>query len=347
VENEGAASDAGAESTFAGGGDDAEAGHAVAESGTAAANERLTVEPVRAGGGRGGGTFGKLVVPGLNDSSDEEWGYKATVRKDDAIAVRPKLVVPGLNDSSDEELGFKATVRKDDVVAVKRKLVVPGLNDSSDDERDAGGREDDAVAVKRKLVVPGLNDSSDDERDADGRAGLWRRQGTRKRRSVTEVGMCDEEEASTFQPEVVDASRCQALVWNRGYGKLQCDAKPWGTLDVCKKHVKVPHGRVRGPIPVKKLGEFRAAALKKDKGSSQWYARHLMWHYASELRAAHPAVRNLHMLLADVKGPPWLRITLQLPISAIPHEGLTTRRIHNFGLKGTRFLFITHSHFSH
>ncbi len=60
-----------------------------------------------------------------------------------------------------------------------------------------------------------------------------------------------------FQPVVVDAACCQALIWNRGYGKLQCDKKPFGKLDVCKKHVQPPHGRVRGPIPEQKLREFR------------------------------------------------------------------------------------------
>ena len=88
-----------------------------------------------------------------------------------------------------------------------------------------------------------------------------------------------------FQPMVVNESCCQALVWNRGYGRLQCDGFPWGKLDVCKKHVNLPHGRVRGAIPVAKLNEFKAFALKQDhkKEANQWYSRHLMWRYASEL----------------------------------------------------------------
>ena len=56
--------------------------------------------------------------------------------------------------------------------------------------------------------------------------------------------MCDPEEAKEYQPVVVDPDLCQALVWNRGYGKLQCIHKPFGALDVCKVHVKAPRGRV-------------------------------------------------------------------------------------------------------
>ena len=42
------------------------------------------------------------------------------------------------------------------------------------------------------------------------------------------------------------------------------------------------HGRVRGSIPNKKSGEFKKAALKPIE-SRQWYSRHLMWYYASEI----------------------------------------------------------------
>ena len=73
-------------------------------------------------------------------------------------------------------------------------------------------------------------------------------------------------------------------MWNRGFGRLQCDRKPWGDTDLYKRHLRAPHGRVRGPIPNKKLQEFRAASLRPPKESTQWYARHLMWRYASELR---------------------------------------------------------------
>jgi len=96
--------------------------------------------------------------------------------------------------------------------------------------------------------------------------------------------MCDPEEAKEYQPLVVDQKLCQALMWNRGYGKLQCVHKPFGSLDVCKMHVNTPHGRVRGAIPLKKLEEFKMFELhgKDKKDADQWYARHLMWHYASK-----------------------------------------------------------------
>ena len=86
--------------------------------------------------------------------------------------------------------------------------------------------------------------------------------------------MCDPEEAKEYQPLVADQKLCQALMWNRGYGKLQCVHKPFGSLDVCKMHVNTPHGRVRGAIPVKKLEEFKMFELhgKDKKDADQWYA---------------------------------------------------------------------------
>ena len=82
--------------------------------------------------------------------------------------------------------------------------------------------------------------------------------------------------------EAVDESLCRALMWNRGFGKLQCSRKPLRGLDVCGMHRQAPHGKVRGPIPQKKLNEFRKRALNPAKDSKQWYSRHLMWQYASE-----------------------------------------------------------------
>ena len=61
--------------------------------------------------------------------------------------------------------------------------------------------------------------------------------------------MGDAEEARLFQPEVVDETRCRALMWNRGFAKLQCCRKPLRGSDLCGTHVRAPHGKVRGPIP--------------------------------------------------------------------------------------------------
>ena len=97
--------------------------------------------------------------------------------------------------------------------------------------------------------------------------------------------MTTAEEAREFQPEAVDEERCKALVWNAGAGKLQCSYKPLKGKDLCWKHEKkLAHGRVRGPIPMKKYEEFKVKALEKEKASKQWYSRHLMWNYASELK---------------------------------------------------------------
>ena len=95
--------------------------------------------------------------------------------------------------------------------------------------------------------------------------------------------LADEDESRQFQPALVDEGRCKALMWNRGRGQLQCSRKPLRGTDLCKSHQRPAHGRVRGAIPAKKLEEFRKFALKPEKESKQWYARHLMWAYASEL----------------------------------------------------------------
>ena len=95
--------------------------------------------------------------------------------------------------------------------------------------------------------------------------------------------MVSAEEALQFQPAYVDETRCRALMWNRGCGKLQCSRQPLRGRDLCGLHLAAPHGRVRGPIPLKKMEEFRKRALKPVKESRQWYSRHLMWMYASEM----------------------------------------------------------------
>ena len=85
-------------------------------------------------------------------------------------------------------------------------------------------------------------------------------------------------------------------MWNHGYGKLQCDRPKFGTLDTCKKHVTLPHGRVRGPIPLVKLDQFRAFALKQDTKvlEKKWYARYLMWEYASKVSSEIEYLKDLN-----------------------------------------------------
>ena len=75
----------------------------------------------------------------------------------------------------------------------------------------------------------------------------------------------------------------------------QCWNKPVSGGDLCGKHNKdnAAHGRVRGPIPAQKFELFVKHALKSEsleKPSKQWYARHLIWYYASEVV---PAVEYL------------------------------------------------------
>ena len=82
-------------------------------------------------------------------------------------------------------------------------------------------------------------------------------------RFAKEEEMANAAESREFQPDEVDELRCQALVWNHGQGRLQCSRRPLPGKDLCRGHNSVlPCGRVRGPIPAKKLVAFRSAALK-------------------------------------------------------------------------------------
>ena len=139
-----------------------------------------------------------------------------------------------------------------------------------------------AKAVKDR--ISGLEWDSSGGSDASGEGmPRWSVRLSKRRAAAEAKKVADAEAARTYQPVAVDASRCQALMWNRGYGKLQCGKPPESGSDLCKQHQRAPHGKVRGPIPEKKLAEFAAAALKPAKESVQWYARHLMWAYASKM----------------------------------------------------------------
>ena len=90
-------------------------------------------------------------------------------------------------------------------------------------------------------------------------------------------------EAMAFQPATVDDTKCLALLYNSGRGRLQCGhARKPGQL-YCGRHcARRPHGAVRGPIPAQKMQLFTDKVLRPEKASNQWYARHLMWMYALE-----------------------------------------------------------------
>ena len=117
-----------------------------------------------------------------------------------------------------------------------------------------------------------------------GQDGAHRVGKTARARRLRELALA----ARMYQPDEVRSDRCQALLWNGGKGKRQCGNKPVSGGDLCAKHKKenAAHGRVRGPIPAQKFELFVKHALKsesKEKPSKQWYARHLIWFYASEL----------------------------------------------------------------
>ena len=88
------------------------------------------------------------------------------------------------------------------------------------------------------------------------------------------------------------SSKCQALVCNGWLGRKQCSKRPVPGSDLCGHHVRwfakgKGCGRVTGAIPWEALRQFKNKASKISKSKSesvsqQWYARHLMWAYASQ-----------------------------------------------------------------
>ena len=66
-----------------------------------------------------------------------------------------------------------------------------------------------------------------------------------------------------FTPKVIDASLCQARLWNNGLGG-QCDKEPEKGKQLCKRHArKHAHGLVTGDIPEAKFREFETEAKKR------------------------------------------------------------------------------------
>ena len=202
-------------------------------------------------------------LTGLNDSSGDD---------ESDVPLRPRPEVPraprvlGVSNTSDEGKATAAPQR-----SIPRAPRLLGLNVSSDDE--------EGVAAPPLMRSSRVHESASDA-SVDGRRSARRRVPRRKSARFV-AAMCDPNDALEFQPAAVDATRCQALMWNHGYGKLQCSRKPRGACGVCAGHANLPHGRVRGAIPQRKLDEFRDFALKPvKKASDQWYARHLMWAYA-------------------------------------------------------------------
>ena len=89
----------------------------------------------------------------------------------------------------------------------------------------------------------------------------------------------------------MDERKCQALVWNRGRGKVQCGGKPLVGCDLCATHSKrLLCGRVTGPLPHEVLEKFWRSALSIKQEDQRWYSRHLMWQYALQEK---PSIENL------------------------------------------------------
>ena len=72
------------------------------------------------------------------------------------------------------------------------------------------------------------------------------------------------QDSREFQPDEVDATRCQALLLNRGRGKLQCRGKPVRGSDLCAKHSRrLLWGKVTGALSQEALAKFWGARLKR------------------------------------------------------------------------------------
>ncbi len=114
----------------------------------------------------------------------------------------------------------------------------------------------------------------------------------RRKRGAADGVLASEAESRQFQPDYVDEDRCKGLASGGGWGREQCRFRPKTGGDVCGKCARYgcPHGRVRGPIPAGALDKFKEFALKANKPSKHWYARHAMWDVASKMK---PELKSL------------------------------------------------------
>ena len=109
-------------------------------------------------------------------------------------------------------------------------------------------------------------------------------EGERRSGRLAEKEALRKQESEAYLPTHVDATKCQGLVWCKGYGR-QCKFDPLPGQALCGFHSKrLAHGRLDRPLPEGILEKFRKEALKvKRPKAEQWYTRQLMWAYASAL----------------------------------------------------------------
>ena len=109
--------------------------------------------------------------------------------------------------------------------------------------------------------------------------------------------MAQAQDSREFQPDVVDETKCRALLLNRGYGKVQCCVRPVRGSDLCAKHSRrLLWGRVTGALSQEVLSKFWRTKLKRRPEEQQLYARHLMWQFAVE---EVPGIKFLKDLTKD------------------------------------------------
>merc|ERR1711971_1407668 len=79
----------------------------------------------------------------------------------------------------------------------------------------------------------------------------------------------------TFTPESINHESCMARIWNGGKGGQCTKTKRVEGYDYCVTHKEkyVVHGRVDGPIPLKKLKEFIAASKKPQLSEEELAAK--------------------------------------------------------------------------
>ena len=82
------------------------------------------------------------------------------------------------------------------------------------------------------------------------------------------VGVVEKPRWEPFTPKVIDASLCQARVWNGGLGG-QCEKEQEKGQQLCKSHARRhTHGLVTGDIPEAKFREFERFAKKRKRDAA-------------------------------------------------------------------------------
>ena len=165
----------------------------------------------------------RLCLRGVDDSSSEDVPAAAVPGAGGGNAGggnrRSLARLRGVDDSSSEDApravprGVVGEERGRDTNIVKKMCRLRGVDDSSSSEPGHG--------VARR--IPKRSVAGGDDGSAYGvSAGLTGIRRSKRHKKLGDDGF----DSSFFQPKHVDNELCQALEWNRGRGKLQCNRRP-------------------------------------------------------------------------------------------------------------------------